>query len=181
MIGEEVTEKRKISFAEALNLLEKRKKVGALSYSQQTSYDYCKKFVALPYDETNELLEKLLKLSVPRDVAINIVDVFPKNKLTLKVIMAKSESDVDKVMEILDEYRDKSKQYRVKISSGQDKENEVKKESKSKSKSKKEEPDNGENEIKNDENKEGKEGKTVKKKEEKKEKTKGKGKSKSKK
>ena len=115
MMGEEIVEKRKISLAETLHLLEERKKVSALSYSQQTSYDYCKKFSALSYEDTNELLAKLVNLPIPKDVAINIVDVFPKSKLTLQIIMAKNESDVDKVMVILNEYKEKAKEYRAKV------------------------------------------------------------------
>lgn len=103
-MGEEIS-KRRVSISETLDLLEERKKVGALSYEQQMSYEYCKKFLKLPYAKAKEVIDKIVEVGIPEEMAINIVEIFPDHKSTLEAIMIRHEKDVDKVMSILEDYR----------------------------------------------------------------------------
>ncbi len=112
MIGEEVISKRKVSVVETLDYLNERKKIGALSYEQQTSYDYCKKFSYLPKEQVKELIAKLMEKGLPEDIAVNIADVFPGHESTLSVIISKHTVDIKEIQAILDEYREISKEYR---------------------------------------------------------------------
>ena len=114
MIGEEVISKRRVSLSETLEVLGERKKYSALSYEQQTSYDYCHKFSYLPNDTATELINKLVDLGLPKDIAINIVDVFPESETTLETLISKHTVNVKEVMVLLNECLEISNEYRQK-------------------------------------------------------------------
>jgi len=127
MLNEEIKEKKKVSIAQTLALLEQRKKTGALTYEQQTSYDYCINFSALPNDKTSELFEKLVAMGISDDIAINIVDIFPVDKSTLEIILLKQTVKQEDVLKILDQYRDFSAKYRTELVAKKTKEKEMEK------------------------------------------------------
>ena len=139
MLNEEIKEKKKVSIAQTLDLLEQRKKTGALTYEQQTSYNYCINFSALPNDKTSELFEKLVAMDLSEDIAINIVDIFPVDKSTLEIILLKQTVKPEDVLKIIDQYRDISVAYREELMAKKTKEKEMEKQKQEKQEKEKQE------------------------------------------
>ena len=117
MIGNELKESKDISLAEVLEILEKRKKRGPLGYEQQTSHDYCENFVKLSITDTKGLISQLLEIEeINEKTAIKIVDIMPMKEAQLKIILAKdrielSSEKLQKVFEIIMNYKPKMEEY----------------------------------------------------------------------
>ncbi len=88
MIGKGVEGEQLASLNEVLETLEERKKSRELTYEQQLAYDHVKKF-ATGTKTKEEKLKKVLKETGMSDKAmVKILDIMPKNIMTLKQILA---------------------------------------------------------------------------------------------
>lgn len=116
MIGNELKESKAVSLPEVLALLEKRKKRGPLGYEQQTSYDYCEKFSKLSFKDALSMIEELMEnKKINEKTAIKIIDVLPKRRSLLKLILSKERCELnskeqDKVFEIVEKYKEIKKE-----------------------------------------------------------------------
>jgi len=96
MIGKDVKGSREVAMSEIHSILEKRKRIGPLTYEQQSTYDYTVKF--RKFDKKNEkvLMEKLTKdYGLAEKTAVNIVNIAPSSKMTLKAIVMQDKSAPD--------------------------------------------------------------------------------------
>ncbi|HIJ97579.1 TPA: DNA-directed RNA polymerase subunit F [archaeon] len=111
MIGKKLTNSEPISLAEAKELIEVRKKEGELSYEQNLTLEYTKKFSKLSADDARALVNELLQIEkLTRVQAIELIDLFPKNLDELRLIFTKehfvmSDEDLQKILGVLDKYR----------------------------------------------------------------------------
>ena len=111
MIGKKLINSEPISLAEAKELIEVRKKEGELSYEQNLTLEYTKKFSKLSADDARALVNELLQIEkLTRVQAIELIDLFPKNLDELRLIFTKehfvmSDEDLQKILGVLDKYR----------------------------------------------------------------------------
>lgn len=112
MIGKNQSEKKPVASAEALEVLEERKKDGELGYEQKLAYDHIKKFAGVSAEEAKKIARELAAYGVSEYTAIKIVDIMPIDILQLKHILAKEkktfeEDEVSKMMDIVKSHKAK--------------------------------------------------------------------------
>lgn len=111
MIGKRLINSEPISLSEAKELIEVRKKVGELSYEQNLTLEYTKKFAKLSSDDARALMNELLQVErLTRNQAVEIIDLSPKNLDEMRLIFTKehfvmSDEDLQKILGIIDKYR----------------------------------------------------------------------------
>lgn len=112
MIGKTQEGKRPVSSAEALEILEERKKDGELGYEQKLAYEHMGKFNKLSASETKKMVKELAEYGVGEAIAIKICDILPLDTIQLKQILVKSkksfeEDEIGKIMEVVQAHRGK--------------------------------------------------------------------------
>ncbi len=112
MIGKHQSERSPLTSAEAMEVLEGRKKDGELGYEQKLAYDHIKKYSPLGAPDARKLLAEVMEYGVSRPVAVKIVDIMPMSITQLKHILAKEkktfeEDEVNKIQEKVQSYRGK--------------------------------------------------------------------------
>ena len=121
MIGKGANEIRPIMLAEVEKILEKRQgTAGEFGFEQQTSLEYARRFSHLKYNDAKEMLDELEKLEVKAETAVKIVDLLPKNKSQLMLILVKdkvelAEKKMEKVEALIAEYSKKAKKFEPKV------------------------------------------------------------------
>jgi len=121
MIGKGANEIRPVMLAEVEKILEKRQgTAGEFGFEQQTSLEYAKRFSHLKYNDAKEMLDELEKLEIKTETAVKIVDLLPKNKSQLMLILVKdkvelSEKKMEKVEALIAEYSKKAKKFEPKV------------------------------------------------------------------
>jgi len=121
MIGKGANEIRPALLAEVEKILEKRQgTAGEFGFEQQTSLEYAKRFSHLKYSDAKEMLDELEKLEVKSETAVKIVDLLPKNKSQLMLILVKDkvelpEKKMEKVEALIAEYSKKAKKFEPKV------------------------------------------------------------------
>ena len=95
MIGKEEKSRKLISLPEALEVLEKRKKAGALGYEQELAYDHAKKFAKLDAEDAKKLRTEMEKQGISEKAAIMVVNVMPAEQMQLKQILAYDKATYD--------------------------------------------------------------------------------------
>jgi DNA-directed RNA polymerase subunit F len=122
MIGKGANTIRPATLAEVEKILDKRQSVGGgeFGFEQQTSLEYAKRFSHLKYSEASEMLGELEKLEVKTETAVKIVDLLPKNKSQLMLILSKdkvelSEKKLAHAEEIIATYSKKAKKFEPKV------------------------------------------------------------------
>lgn len=106
MIGKSHSERKPITSAEAMEVLEERKKDGELGYEQKLAYEHIKKFSEISVKDAKEMIKQLTQYGVSDSTAIKIVDIMPIEVVQLKHILAKEkktfeEDEVGKMMEVV--------------------------------------------------------------------------------
>jgi DNA-directed RNA polymerase subunit F len=120
MIGKGANEIRPATLAEVQKILEARSgTAGEFGFEQQKSLDFARRFAHLKQNDAKEMLEELLKLEIKPEVAVKVVDLLPKNKSQLLLILSKDKADVgdkvvSKVEAIVAEYSKKAKKFEPK-------------------------------------------------------------------
>ena len=120
MIGKGANEIRPAMLSEVEKILEKRQgTAGEFGFEQQTSLEYARRFCHLKYNDAKEMLDELEKLEVKLETAVKIVDMLPKNKSQLMLILVKdkvelAEKKMEKVEALIAEYSKKAKKFEPK-------------------------------------------------------------------
>jgi len=121
MIGKGANTIRPATLAEVEKILDKRQGVGGgeFGFEQQTSLEYAKRFSHLKHSEAKEMLAELEKLEVKAEAAVKIVDLLPKSKSQLMLVLQKdkvelSEKGLAKVEELIAAYSKKAKKFEPK-------------------------------------------------------------------
>jgi DNA-directed RNA polymerase subunit F len=121
MIGKGANEIRPVLLSEVEKILEKRQgTAGEFGFEQQTSLEYAKRFSHLKYNDAKEMLDELEKLEIKTETAVKIVDLLPKNKSQLMLILVKDKVDLpekkmEKVEALIAEYLKKAKKFEPKV------------------------------------------------------------------
>jgi len=121
MIGKGANEIRPAMLSEVEKILEKRQgTAGEFGFEQQTSLEYAKRFSHLKYNDAKEMLDELEKLEVKTETAVKIVDLLPKNKSQLMLILVKdkvelAEKKMEKVEALIAEYTKKARKFEPKV------------------------------------------------------------------
>jgi len=111
MIGKCILNQKPLPLAEVKELISKKKKEGELSYEQNLTLEYCKKFSKLSLKDTAKLIEELVQLEkLNKEHAIALTDIMPKTNEEVKLIFAKEhfvlgDEDISEIIEILNKYR----------------------------------------------------------------------------
>ncbi|MEM0201049.1 MAG: RNA polymerase Rpb4 family protein [Candidatus Micrarchaeaceae archaeon] len=113
MANKNTRESKAITTAEALEILEKRKKDGDMGYEQQVSYDHIKKFSKLENSKATKLIKQLKEFGISDKTSIQIVDVFPIDELQLKQILSNEktmpdEETIKKIFILIEEHKGKA-------------------------------------------------------------------------
>ncbi len=106
MIGKGQEQKRPVTSAEALEVLEDRKKEGELGYEQKLAYEHMGKFNKLSAGEARKMMKELEEYGVGEAVAIKICDIMPIDVAQLKQILVKTkksfeEDEIGKIMGVV--------------------------------------------------------------------------------
>ncbi|MDE1873646.1 MAG: DNA-directed RNA polymerase subunit F [Candidatus Micrarchaeota archaeon] len=112
MIGKSQSDRKPVTSAEALAILEDRKEDGELGYEQKLAYEHMKKFVTASPDDAKKMVKELMEYGVSESTAIKIADIMPIEVTQLKHILAKEkktfeEDEVGKMMEVVKGHRGK--------------------------------------------------------------------------
>lgn len=113
MIGKRLINSEPVSLSEAKELIERRKKDGELTYEQNLTFDYCKKFAKLSPDDSRALANELIQIEkVAKQSAVEIIGIFPKSIDELRLIFTKehfvmTDEELQKILGVLDKYRKK--------------------------------------------------------------------------
>lgn len=106
MIGKQLLEKKSVGLFKVHDLLNKRKQEGELTYEQNTTFEYSKKFVKLASAKAGKLNKALLEMDgMTEDAAIKIVDILPEDMETLKLCLSKEaklkEDSLSQILELV--------------------------------------------------------------------------------
>ncbi len=102
-----VISSKPVALEEANELLAARKKEGELDYVQEQALEYSEKFSdSSRKEKAKKVFEELKEKKIPLNTAIKIVEIWPKNADTLRLILAKervelSEEEFNSVLEKL--------------------------------------------------------------------------------
>jgi DNA-directed RNA polymerase subunit F len=88
MIGKDTESETVVSLNEVKRILEDRKKGDKeLTYEQQLAYDHAKKFTEVEKSKEEKIRKALVDLGLSDRTAIKILDILPKNAMTLKQLL----------------------------------------------------------------------------------------------
>lgn len=102
MIGKEVLGKRPVSIYEVEELL---KDIEDLTYEQKASLDYVREVKKIDAKKAREKIEALKELGIDEELAVKIVNVYPRTAVELHAVLAKEKVGEDlyeKILGILD-------------------------------------------------------------------------------
>ena len=103
MIGKEVLGKRPLTVPEVGELLSSVQ--GEETYEQKVTREYVQKVAKSDAKTAREKVKALVEAGLPEELAIKIVNIWPKDKTDVHVLLAKEEgvsADLyDKILEIL--------------------------------------------------------------------------------
>lgn len=111
MIGDEILDENPITFAETLEILEKKREKENLEFEQRLAFDFVQKFSQLSAEKTRELKEELLEIPKIRNhQAVILINNMPETKSDIQLIFAKErtslrEETVEEILEIIYNYR----------------------------------------------------------------------------
>jgi len=111
MIGKKLLNQGPQSLADVKEVLEKRKKEGELSYEQNLTLEYCKKFTKLKKKKAVEAIKELAELEKMNEKhAIALIDIMPEKADDVKLIFSKehfilSDEEIKAILDVLGNYR----------------------------------------------------------------------------
>lgn len=95
MMGKGTNESKPVTLAEVKRILEKRQgTAGEFGYEQQTTLSYAQRFAHLSHSEAEAMQKEVEELGVPTSSAVKVVDLIPKNKPQLMLILAKDKVEL---------------------------------------------------------------------------------------
>ncbi len=103
MIGKDVKDQKTIGLWEVKKIMDKRKEESPpIEYEQQDVVEYYEEFLNIKTRKANEKKKKLMELGIPEEVAINLLEVLPKEKQTIKVILNQYDDEIEEDSEIVE-------------------------------------------------------------------------------
>ena len=111
MIGKKLVREIPIPLTEVKEIIEKRKKEGELSYEQNLTLEYCKKFTHLKKKEAESLIKELVQLDkIEEPHAVMLANLLPVKAEDLSLIFSKehfllSGEELNSILDILNKYR----------------------------------------------------------------------------
>lgn len=114
-----VSDVRPALLAEVEKILSVRQGTGGeFGFEQQTALDYAKKFSHLSLSNAEKMKEEIEKLEIKSETAAKIVDMLPKNRSLLLLILAKERSDfsekkIEQIEEIIARFCKKEKKKEI--------------------------------------------------------------------
>ncbi len=110
MIGEKTLGKRPITLAEVKELLTERKKEKDLSYEQDITLKYAKKFSKVNEKQAEKLKEELKGIEgLTDELKVKIIDMLPAKKEILQLVIPKEtvldEASQQKILDLCKKYR----------------------------------------------------------------------------
>jgi len=103
-----------ISNSEVLEFLNKKQEEKELTYREEKSREYLKKFVKRSSEDFNKIIDEIIKLEIPRldekNIIIKIIEIMPKNGTELRSIVSNSgtilvDENVTKILDIIKKYQ----------------------------------------------------------------------------
>jgi len=109
MIGEKIIEQKPINLAQVKQLLSDRKKEKDLTYEQDITFKYAKKFSKLSFAQAKKLETDLTKEEgLSKETIVKIVDVLPTKKEKLQLLIPKdtvlNDASLQKVLDLCKKY-----------------------------------------------------------------------------
>ena len=111
MIGKKIIESEPISGAEVREILEEFSENNELNYEQNLTINHLARFKRYSVEDSKEIIEKLHELlpNLKTKVAVNIVNLVPKDLADLRLIFAKEayqpdKEEMEQILEILEQY-----------------------------------------------------------------------------
>ena len=101
MIGKEIVSKRPVSIYEVEELL---KGIEQPTFEQKASLDYVREVKKVDLETARKKIEELKGLGLDEELAIKIVNVYPKTAVELHAVLAKEKVGEDlyeKILEVL--------------------------------------------------------------------------------
>ncbi|MCX6770154.1 MAG: hypothetical protein NT051_05790 [Candidatus Micrarchaeota archaeon] len=115
MIGKGAQEIRPVTLSEVEKILDKRQGTGGeFGFEQQTTLTYAKTFAHLKLSDAQDLQADLEKHGLKPETAVKVVDIMPRTKSQLLLILAKDKTDLSEknfaaVEELVAKYQKKAK------------------------------------------------------------------------
>ena len=105
MIGKEILSQTPITVSEAGAIVESIE--GERTYEQNAVFEYAKRVAPVDADRARTAVEKLVEIGIDRELAVKIVNIWPKDKIDRYTVLAKeegvSEDLYDRILEVLGE------------------------------------------------------------------------------
>lgn len=103
MIGKELVSSKPVTLPEAGEIVQSIE--GEPTYEQKATLEYVKRVAHVDAAKAREAVQKLVEAGLSEELAVKIVNVWPKDKTDLYVVLAKEEGVTedlyDKILEIL--------------------------------------------------------------------------------
>ncbi|VVC00730.1 Uncharacterised protein [uncultured archaeon] len=119
MIGKGANSIRPATLAEVLKVLEKRQGTGGeFGFEQNTTLEYAKRFAHLKLSDAEDMFKELVDMGMKPEAAAKVVDILPKNKSQLMLILQKSELPDKKVPDVealIEKFSKKAKKFEPKV------------------------------------------------------------------
>lgn len=105
-----VVSEKLLTLAEVVEILESIGKERELTSIETYTLEYAKKFLKISPENARKGVKELVELGVPEEIAVQLINIMPKSKEEVMVILAPSfrvaEKDLArKILEVLDKYR----------------------------------------------------------------------------
>jgi DNA-directed RNA polymerase subunit F len=95
MIGKGAHEIRPVTLSEVEKILDKRQgTAGEFGFEQQTTLTYAKTFAHLKLSDAQEMQKELEKHDIKPETAVKIVDLLPRVKSQLLLVLAKDKTEL---------------------------------------------------------------------------------------
>jgi len=110
MIGEKIIERKPVALAEVKELLKERKGEKDLSYEQDLTLKYAKKFSKTNISQSGKLNSELVKIDgLDSETIVKIVDLLPVTKERLQLLIPKEivldQASMDKILELCKKFK----------------------------------------------------------------------------
>lgn len=110
MIGEKLIEKKPVTLAEVKQLLAERKKEKDLSYEQDITLKYAKKFSKLSLTQAEKLKTGLKAIEgLSDEIIVKLIDMLPDKKERLQLVIPKEtvldEATLQKILALCKKYK----------------------------------------------------------------------------
>ena len=103
MIGKELISSKPITVPEAGEIVQSIE--GEPTYEQKATMEYVKRVAHVDTEKARAAVEKLVELGLSEELAVKIINVWPKDKIDLYTVLAKEEGVTedlyDKILEVL--------------------------------------------------------------------------------